>query len=569
VAVTPPRQGGGFSARWAARAILVIGALFIVVGLSLLLLFGLSSPGLPATIWGLLLIVVYGFFEPDTVRGLLGQGQVRAGTRALVQVLLVLAAVLLLNVFVRDKLADKQLDLTRNRVNSLAAQTETIVRGLPKPVTATIWSNSSVSENQASFDLLQRYHALNPNLTVRSYALVDRPTLFQQQKIQQPGSVIFEVSGRPAEITTDLSEQGFDTALLRLSTGKSPKAYFLTGHGELDTTTPSGNGASATLLSQALQKQGITVAQLNLSSGAAAAPSPGASAAPSTVPSVSPSAAPGANPIPGAPAASPSPQAVATLTIPADADELVILDPRANLSAEEVSAINAYLDHGGHVLFSQAPGTKTNLNDLVKRFGLSFGSGAVVDKELQGNRTAAGVLQVTKYGQSPVSRGLDGLPSLMFESAVSGTAATGFTMVPVATSNADACEKSDLSDPAVSCGSGDKPGARNLLVTVEQSGLKAGAKPVRAVLMGGATLLGGDIFAANQQANPPGNQPLMINAINWLAGQDKIINVPPRSSTSSNIFLTDAQKSLVTLGYPLLLPLLMLGLGVNAYLRRR
>ncbi len=73
MALTPgPPAEGGSTSRWAVRAILVVGALFVVLGLSLLILFGLSGPGLPATVWGVLLIVVYGFFEPDTTRAFLG-----------------------------------------------------------------------------------------------------------------------------------------------------------------------------------------------------------------------------------------------------------------------------------------------------------------------------------------------------------------------------------------------------------------------------------------------------------------------------------------------------------------
>lgn len=264
MAVTKPEGSGGFSSKWAARGILIVASLFIVVGLSLLLLFGLSSPGLPAAIWGLLLLVVYGFFEPDTVRGLIGQGNVQAGTRALVQVLLVLGAVLLLNVVVRDKLADKQLDLSKGQVNSLAPQTETIVKSLDKPVKVTIWSANSPSENQAAFDMLQRYRALNGKLTLFNYAAVDHPALAAQQKVTQAGSVVFEADGRPSQLTTDLTEQGFDTALLRLSTGKAPRAYFLTGHGEPDIATQSQLGNSVTVLAAALAKQGITVTKLNL-----------------------------------------------------------------------------------------------------------------------------------------------------------------------------------------------------------------------------------------------------------------------------------------------------------------
>ena len=577
-----PGIPGGFSARWAARGILVIGTLFIVVGLSLLLLFGFSGPGLPATIWGLLLIVVYGFFEPDTVRSLLGRGQVQAGTRALVQVLLVLGAVLLLNVVARDKLADKQLDLTKNHTNSLAPQTETIVKSIDKPLTVTIWSQTNPSENQAAFDLLQRYRALNGNITIHSFATVDRPLLAQQQKILQANSAVFEVANRPNQITTDLTEQGIDTSLLRLSTGKSPKAYFLTGHGEPATRAQSQTGNSLTVLATALQKQGITVAALNLSSGGGgagavipgtpalnASPAPadtaGATPAPTDTPSPAPDASPAVAP---APAASPSPAAVSVGQVPTDADELVIVDPQSNLSDAEIAAINAYVDRGGHILVAAGPFNKSNVGGLVKRFGLTFGGGIILDQQLQLRSAQPGILEIQAYGPGLLSRGLNTLPSILLgATSVDGKAAAGYTLGNVITSAADACLRTDLANTAGTCQAGDKKGPFNVLVSAEQSGAKAGSRPVRAVVLGAPTL-GSDALQLGQSV-PPGNQALMINAVNWLAGQDKVINVPPRTSANSTIFLTDAQKSLVTLGYPILLPLLMLGLGVNAYLRRR
>ena len=67
----------------------------------------------------------------------------------------------------------------------------------------------------------------------------------------------------------------------------------------------------------------------------------------------------------------------------------------------------------------------------------------------------------------------------------------------------------------------------------------------------------------------PGNMPLMDNAVNWLAGQDKIIDIPVRNTQPNTIFLTDAQHQLILVGYPFLLPLLVGALGVTVYLRRR
>lgn len=545
MALTPEQVEPSRPVGWAARVILVIGAAFVVAGLSILLLFGLNSPGLPATIWGLLLIVVYGFFEPDTMRAFIGQGHLRAGTRALAQVLLVVAAIILLNVFARDKLADKQIDLTRNQVNSLAPQTVQIAREINKPVVATVWSNQSTTENQAAFQLLQRYHALNGRLTVQNYTVLDHPQLAQQEKIQQAGSVVFQQQGHPDVIATDLTEQGFDSVLVQLVTGRSPRVYFLTGHGEPDSQTADQAGNSVTVLAAALQKQGLVVARLNLAAGGG-----------------------GGAVAPGTPSLAASPPALATAAVPADADVVVILDPQANLSSAEESALNAYVDRGGHLLVSAGPFNKSNVSDVVKRFGVSFGAGIVIDNNLQLRGVQGGILEIQAYGQHIVSRGMNTLPTILLGATpVDGKAAAGFTLTPIVSSQNDACERTDATNPSPTCQSNDRKGPFNLFVTVEQTGAKAGAVPIRAVVAGTASI-DSDVVALSQ-SKPPGNQPLMINAINWLAGQDKVINVPPHPDSPQAIFFTEGQKAIVGLGYPFLLPLLILGLGVNAYLRRR
>ena len=82
--------GGGRSGvvRFVVRTLLVVGVGLVVIGLSLLALFGFSNLQTSGgfIIAGLFLLVIYGVLEPDTVRGFLGQGQVQAGSKALLGV---------------------------------------------------------------------------------------------------------------------------------------------------------------------------------------------------------------------------------------------------------------------------------------------------------------------------------------------------------------------------------------------------------------------------------------------------------------------------------------------------
>lgn len=568
--------GGGRSGvvRFVVRTLLVVGVGLVVIGLSLVALFGFSNMQTSGgfMLAGAFLLVIYGVLEPETVRGFLGQGQVQAGSKALVGVILVIGAVFLLNIVVRDRLGDKQIDVTQGQVNSLAPQTETVVKGLDQPVTATAWFNQSPSETQAAFDLLNRMHNINSKLSVKQTSIVDDPTTARKLGLQQ-ASVVFEYPNRAPQVVTDFTESGLDTGLIRLSTGKAPKVYFLTGHGEGDINAQSQSATSYAMLNKSLATQGITTAQLNLLTGSGSGgtvqpgqvtttPVPQPSAAPTTAPTNTSSPAPGASPSAAAPR-------VNGTSVPSDADEVVILDPTTNLTQPEVQALTTYLDGGGHILAAVEPASQTNVNDIIKKYGISIGPGIVLDQQLQYNQIAvAGVLLIQQYGQHIVTRGLDTSPTLMVQAApVEGQAAGGYQLTPLITTTKAACERTDTNQKAGTCQSGDKAGPFNLIVAVEQTNAATGSKPTRVVAMGGAGFVSDQIL--NSQLGAPGNLALMNNSVNWLAGQDKIIDVPVRAAASGAIFVTDAQHQLILIGYTFLLPLFVAALGVVVYLRRR
>jgi len=152
----------------------------------------------------------------------------------------------------------------------------------------------------------------------------------------------------------------------------------------------------------------------------------------------------------------------------------------ANLSAEELTAINSYVDKGGRLMVSAGPFNKSNAGDLVKRFGLSFGGGIIIDQQLQVRNAQGGILQVTNYGNHVVSRGLSNLPAVLLgANSVDGKTPTGYTETPIIASQSDACERTDITNAAATCGPGDQKGPFNVLVAVEQSNAKSGSKPIR------------------------------------------------------------------------------------------
>jgi hypothetical protein len=558
MALNTEGPAGSTASRWAARVILAAAGVTLATGIALLLLFGFTGAGPGLVVLGLILLVVFGFLEPDAVRAFLGQGELQAGTKAVGQAVLVVAAVILINLVVRDRLASSKLDLSKGSVNTLAPQTVSVLQSIDHPVQATVWYGQQPSEMDVAFNLLKRYHDVNSQLTVQRYSILERPDLATQQKASAD-SVVFTYQNRAPQVTTASTEQDFTTSLLRLSTGRSPKAYFLSGHGEGSLTTLSQTGASFTLLKQQLDKQGITAVSLDLAAGG---PSPTDTSSPAPSPSDTGSPAPGASP-------SASTPTVQSTTVPADADEVIILDPRTALSNAELASLNTYLGKGGHLLISSPPLAKNNLNSVLSKFGISFGGGIVLDQQLHyRNSSAAQVLLIQQFGQGVVSRGLENNPVvLLAATSIDGKAATGYTLSPLISTQNDACQRTDLNITSPDCQSADKKGPFTLAATVEQTGAGAGTRPGRVVAFGGAAFA--NDLVASQQTPPPGNLPLMVNAVNWLAGQDKVINIPPRQLAPASVFLTDAQRQLILIGYPFFLPLLVAGLGVSVWLRRR
>ena len=559
--MSDPRPGGSAVARWAARVILAVAGIALAIGIGLIILFGFTGAGPGFVVLGLILMVIFGFLEPESLRAFLGQGELQAGTRAVAQAVLVVAAVVLLNMVVRDRLAGTKLDLTKGQINTLAPQTISVLNLLDSQVQATVWYGQSASEMDSAYNLLRRYHDVNGKLVVQRLSVFDQPQQVRQLKLTSNDSVTFTYKTRDPQVTTGTTEQDFTTALLRLSTGRSPKVYFLTGHGEGDINNVDQSGSSYTALKALLDKQGITSASLSLATGSGGVlTTPGAPAINSTP-----------SPVPSAPVPVPSgsPGVVQTTSVPSDADEVVILDPNGALGKGELAALKDYLGGGGHLLVSSQPFGKSNLSDLLSSYGIRFGGGIVLDQQLH-YRQAAGaeVLEIQNFGTSTVTRGLNSLPVVLLgATSIDGKAATGYTLTPLISTAADSCLRTDITVTTGSCLPVDRKGPFTLGATLEQTSAPSGSRPVRIVAFGGASFASDGIATQTQQ--PPGNTQLMVNAVNWLAGQDKVVNLPPKAANPQTVFLSGAQQQLIFFGYSFFLPLLVGALGVAVYFRRR
>jgi ABC-type uncharacterized transport system involved in gliding motility auxiliary subunit len=82
-------------------------------------------------------------------------------------------------------------------------------------------------------------------------------------------------------------------------------------------------------------------------------------------------------------------------------------------------------------------------------------------------------------------------------------------------------------------------------------------------------VVGNGAFLANSFAGNGGNVDMGVNMLNWLAGEEHLITVQPRSGKDSNLNLSKNQMGAIGIGFLLVLPLLLAGWGGWLWWKRR
>src|SRR5213079_1085844 len=121
--------------------------------------------------------------------------------------------------------------------------------------------------------------------------------------------------------------------------------------------------------------------------------------------------------------------------VPVDADELIVAGPTNPFLSEEKDALKAYLDGGGKLIVIIGANSKTDLNDLLQPYQVSFNPTVVID-QTKGLPQDPRVVVVDSYGSSPITKDLRDLTFFPVSSYITfSTGAQGITVTPLAQSS--------------------------------------------------------------------------------------------------------------------------------------
>jgi gliding motility-associatede transport system auxiliary component len=226
---------------------------------------------------------------------------------------------------------DFQHDFTRGQRRSLAPQSRRILASLDRPLRLTAFY-ADIPEDQVLLrDLVDRFRRETPYITLRFVDLDRRPEMAEEYRVSLNRTVIIE-DGDLRIRTVAPGEAELIGAILRASSGRPSRVYFIEGHGEasIEDESRAGIRDAARLLAQ--QNFELRILQTKVISA-----------------------------------------------VPPDADVVVLPSPESPLTAAEMAQLTRYLLGGGRLMAMLEPMGSASADSLVARFGIVPDSGFIVD----------------------------------------------------------------------------------------------------------------------------------------------------------------------------------------------
>lgn len=462
-------------------------------------------------------------------------------------------------------------DWTKTKIYSLSQTTRKVVAGLTRPVQVTVFMTRNSRLYRPVSELLNGYRTASPKIEVevldpernpmraqellKQFAIRQNTVVFRsgdrKKYVEEDKIADFDYTGvqqgAAPQIKSFKGEEAFTSAILDVTEKTVSKIYFSTGHGEpkLD-SQERGQGFGQ--LKQLLERANLSVATWS---------------------------------------------SLGKDTLPADASAIVVAGPKAAFLPPEFGALQKYADGGGRILLmldpvlpeAGAPPADLGFGGFLSTYGIKLGNDIVIDPANAVPMVGPETVIANDYGIHPIVRSLseEGLP-VVFPLARSvskpeNPPAGSVEMMLVDTSKDGWGETSLARLEAVKKDKEDTPGPVSIAVSVESVAKDAGKKnaekkdkdanapappkPFRLVVVGNSR------FAANGTIGNAGNANFALNAISWLAGQERLVGIAPKTPEQASLALTRAQVNRIGLFAIVGMPVFAIVLGVWVWYRRR
>lgn len=323
----------------------------------------------------------------------LSKKTISLGTYSTAVVVVVTAAVVILNVFVSEIPAKYTVfDVTADKLYSLSDETKKVAENISEDITIYVLANEKDADTTL-METLENYEGLNSHIKVSYVDPAVNPRFYQNYTdtdISQ-GSLIVESSKRSKVIDYDNIYEyqvdytsyssyasGYDgegqitSALAYVTTDEMPKVYITEGHGELSFDSS---------FTAAVEKENIDYETINLMNYD---------------------------------------------EIPEDASCVIINAPTSDLSADDTEKMLAYMEKGGDVFLvsTYTGGELVNFEKLLDFYGVSVTKGLIIEADKSNYYTDPFYLLPT-IGYDDVTESIYGSGSYVFAPYAQGLSVDG------------------------------------------------------------------------------------------------------------------------------------------------
>lgn len=411
-----------------------------------------------------------------------------------------------------------QWDITQNSRNSLSEGSRQTLALLKGPVSITVYATAQDPNvgnlRQRIADFVATYQRAKKDITVTYIDPREQPKATAAANVRVNGEMVVEYDGR-SEHLTNLDEQTLTNLLARLARRTERLVMFLDGHGERRPNGIANHDLGE--FGKRLVAKGFRVDLLNLA---------------------------------------------AAQDVPDNASMLVIANPRVDLLPVEVDKIRRYLDKGGNLfwLIDQEP--LHGLQPVADLLRLQLSPGVVVDPAANALKASATLSLAFAYGNHPATSNF-GINTAFPSARKIATADDDKTwrvtpLVEVAQNGW--VETGELEGDVSYDKTRDVKGPVTVAAALER---QVGDKAQRVVVTGSGH------FLANTYAGLLGNLDLGINFVNWLAGDEDLITLQPKSVVDGSLNFSRSALLFIALAFLFVLPVTFLFVGGMNWWRRR
>lgn len=470
----------------------------------------------------------------------------RFGSYSFVLTVLVIASAIILNVIVGGtKLRDRlKIDLTSNRLYSIGEKTEKVLEELDEKVQIIgLFDDSKIGANEYTqvIEFIKQYETRSNMIEVK-YVDPDKNPGYITNELDPEGVLgikkydfvvksdkrskvlstydIFERSYSQSSFQPYISglnaEYAFTGAIRFVSSDNIPVIYYTEGHGEGDLETDFSE------LQSSLELNGYELRKINLAS---------------------------------------------VEKIPDDAFAVMFISPQQDITTVEKERLTVYMENGGNTIFLLDPiqgnPRLTNLEEFLLEFNIGLGYDLVF--EMAANRAVFGqpYYFMPTFTSNTINANLDPSKFSMFlintrSIHILNNEKEWITPTVLLNTSPDAIGR------ALTQGEEDNPGPLNLAIAVENRGH---LKVCRTLVIGSSLFTSDE--GLRMDASGSGKK-FMVNSINWMQGEQHDIYIPVKKYTYPRLEgITQQTLTILFIGLIIVVPLVVIGLGVFVWLRRR